>query len=305
MAFFSVLFALALDMYLALPARRGVRNLYRRFAAMLRGSLDAGLQQHGIIAWLLAVVPLVVVVGVLYRLVYAVNPLLGWFINVAVLYLTLDFKSVADLLSELPGIMRREDFAEAVQRIDNAPKDWSPLEASEVAQVGIEDALRRAHTKWFGVVFWFALLPGPTGALLYSLSRELNEQWVDKRQDDRFGSFARKFFQVLDWFPARLTAVTCAIVGNFEEAVFCWRSQAGGFTRPTETVVLASGAGAMGVRLGETRNTLRGVESRPEFGVGDAPDANSIHTAEGFLWRGIILWVGVLLLLTLVAWIGG
>ena len=52
---------------------------------------------------------------------------------------------------------------------------------------------------------------------------------VGDRRDpelDQFGWFARAGFRRIDWIPARLTAVSFAIVGDFEDAVYCWRTQA-------------------------------------------------------------------------------
>ena len=53
-------------------------------------------------------------------------------------------------------------------------------------------------------------------------------------------------------FRRALTALTFAVVGNFEDAVYCWRSQALAWSTRTQGVILAAGAGALGVRLGDT-----------------------------------------------------
>ena len=39
--------------------------------------------------------------------------------------------------------------------------------------------------------------------------------------------------------PARVTAASFAIAGNFEDAAYCWRTQAGSWGRGGEGVVLA------------------------------------------------------------------
>jgi membrane protein required for beta-lactamase induction len=39
---------------------------------------------------------------------------------------------------------------------------------------------------------------------------------------------------VIDWIPQRLTAFVFAVVGDFEDALFCWRSQAAQWVRPEE-----------------------------------------------------------------------
>ena len=69
-----------------------------------------------------------------------------------------------------------------------------------------------------------------------------------------FGRPAQTLLWLLDWIPARLTALSFAIVGDFEDAVFCWRTQAKSWVGEEggehAGIVLASGAGALGVLLG-------------------------------------------------------
>ena len=88
---------------------------------------------------------------------------------------------------------------------------------------------------------------------LYPLALRAARSWehlVDPDERD-FGWFAARAFHAIDWIPQRVTAFAFAVVGNFEDALYCWRSQAGQWMRPEEGIVLASGAGALGVRLGE------------------------------------------------------
>jgi hypothetical protein len=140
---------------------------------------------------------------------------------------------------------------------------------SEIAKVAIEQGILRAHQQVFGVVAWYVFIPavlgtllpgglglllsGPGGAVLYRLSTLLDERW-GRTSDEAFrafGEFARNTAQWLEWVPTRLTALSFAIVGDFEDAVYCWRSQASAWTDRQTGILLASGAGALGVRLGE------------------------------------------------------
>lgn len=41
-----------------------------------------------------------------------------------------------------------------------------------------------------------------------------------------FGRFAARFDDVINYLPARLTALTYAILGNTRQALTCWRTQA-------------------------------------------------------------------------------
>ena len=95
------------------------------------------------------------------------------------------------------------------------------------------------------------------------------------------------------------------MAGDFEDAVFCWRSQAQTWLRPEQGIVLSAGAGAIGVRLGETLHQHGTVAFRPEIGLGDEADVNYMTSAVGLIWRALIIWMGVIGLVTIAAWFGG
>ena len=64
--------------------------------------------------------------------------------------------------------------------------------------------------------------------------------------------------------------------------------------------MLASGAGALGVQLGGPLAML-GAEplGRPDVGLGDPPEPEVLPSAIGLVWRALILWLLVILLVTL------
>ena len=107
--------------------------------------------------------------------------------------------------------------------------------------------------------------------------------------------------------PARLTALSFAIVGDFEDAAYCWRIQAktwpvtdGG--EPIGTV-LASGAGALGLQIGGPLQQLVGEPYyRPELGIGDPVQSDVLPSAVGLVWRALVLWLLLILLITLANW---
>ena len=93
-----------------------------------------------------------------------------------------------------------------------------------------------------------------------------------------------------------MSAFAFAIVGDFEDALFCWRTQAPSWPRPEEAVVLAAGAGALEVRLGEPIPAGGGWVARPALGVGEAASEDGLASLEGMLWRALVLWLVVYVL---------
>ena len=163
-----------------------------------------------------------------------------------------------------------------------------------------------AHRHVFGIMFWFVVIPGPAGAVLYWLSAMVSDKWGRSGGEEyvEFGGFARKAFEVLDWIPSRLTAITFAIVGDFEDAVYCWRTQSNAWGNIEQGIVLSAGAGALGVRLGEAIHENGALVFRPELGLGEEPDVNHMASGVGLVWRSVLVWTLLIALLTLTTWFG-
>jgi adenosylcobinamide-phosphate synthase len=94
------------------------------------------------------------------------------------------------------------------------------------------------------------------------------------------------------------------VVGDFEDAVYCWRMQAALWPDKFLGIILASGAGALGVRLGESLPYRGIIDFRPELGLGDEANADYLQSAVGLVWRVLILMLGLLVLLTFAHWLG-
>ena len=169
----------------------------------------------------------------------------------------------------------------------------------------------------FATLFWFTVLPGPAGAVLYRAATLLAEEWRAAPPGTEttpiaaaravFGGPARGLLWLLDWIPVRLTALSFAVVGDFEDAAHCWRTQAKEWYAQEggehAGIVLASGAGALGVKLGGPLPVFGGSpEIRPELGLNDEPDADLLPSAVGLVWRALVLWLLLMLLLTLANW---
>jgi adenosylcobinamide-phosphate synthase len=304
MSLLSVVAALLLEQFRPLPSLNFFRQALERYAIRLERLFDAGETHHGAIAWLVAVGPVLLVVFVVYLLAYRLSPVLAFAWNVSVLYFTMGFRQFSHRFRRIAGAL-------SVGNLDSARlglAEWvgeptAELSASEVARRAIEQGLVCSHQHVFGVLFWFVALPGPVGAVLYRHALLLHRRW-GSRKSGQFGRFANDAFAVLDWIPARLTAVSFAIVGDFEDALYCWRAQASGWLNRGEGIILASGGGALGVRLGEDLHREGSLHYRPELGLGDEADAAFMQSTVGLVWRALVLWLLLMLLLTSAHWAG-
>jgi len=298
-SFLSLLAALVLEQLWPLRRENPVYSAYAQYLQALERQLNAGQYMNGIVAWVLAVLPIVFGAVGIYYLLAAVSPLLAWAWNIAVLYVTMGFRQFSHHFREIAHALRAGDVEAAREHLARwRGASAAELNASEIARVSIELALIGAHRHVFGPIAGFIVL-GPAGALLYRLSEMAAEAWSARgAESEEFARFARRFFFWFDWLPARLTAASFAIVGNFEDAVYCWRTQAASWAHGAYGTLLASGGGALGVRLGDPLHDAGGVQYRPELGLGDEADADYMQSTIGLIWRALVLWMFLIFVVT-------
>ena len=307
MSFLSILFTLLIEQVRPLTPRNAVHRGYLRYVNSLGNHFNAGEQNQGMAAWLLAVLPWVLASVAIHYFLLDISIAAAWVWNVAVLYFTMGFRQFSHAFTQIVEALRLGDLDRArVLLTEWRGESAAEYNGTEIARVAIEEGLINSHRHVFGIIFWFLILPGPSGALLYRLSGILEQKWGSRLRQDYgdFGKFAQKFFHYFDWIPVRLTAMSFAIAGDFEDAVYCWRSQATTWMDPEQGVVLASGAGALGVRLGETLHHHGTVSFRPELGLGDDADVNTMTSAVGMIWRALVIWMLILALITVARWVG-
>jgi adenosylcobinamide-phosphate synthase len=303
--FFSLLAALLLDQFKPLSSSNPVASAYARYAARLEKWLNGGESSHGIIAWILAIVPLAAIALAVYSLLSSAHPILGWIWNVVVLYLTIGFRQFSSPFTAISKSLQARDLDAARAQLSGWLGDSAAeFNDSEIARVAIERGLVLSHRHVFGPMFWFAVTPGPVGPLVYRTAWMLSEQWSSSRLNAEFSKFASRAFEAIDWIPVRLTAISFAIVGDFEDAVYCWREQARGWFQSSQGILLASGGGALGVKLGDVLHQHGTLAYRPELGIGDDADADFLQSAVGLVWRALLLWLALVLLMTIAYFAG-
>jgi len=293
----AIIAALVIEQWRPLGDRKAVHGTLAAWASWLEQSFNGGERRHGIVAWLVAVVPPVLLAVLAYYLLRALHPLLALLFNVAVLYLTLGFRQFSHYFTDIQLAVKSGDIERARMLLDQWRGASGVVRArEEVIRLTIEEALLASHRHVFGVLLWYLLLPGPSGAVLYRLAAYFAGRWQDA---GGFGDFAQRIFHVLDWPAVRLSAAAFAVVGDFEDAVYCWRTQARSWADPNAGIVLAAGAGAMGVRLGMPVQEVEGMQPRPELGVGEPAEGPFLDSTVGLLWRAVVVWVFVLVIFTL------
>jgi adenosylcobinamide-phosphate synthase len=285
----------ALDALLGEPKRNHPLVAFGRYAKRIEqrfNSAGRGWRSHGVTAWFIAVVPLTLLITFLSWL-----PYIGWLVEVAALYCALGLRSLGEHVEPVAQALRGDDLEEARRRVGYlVSRQTSELDATEVARAATESVLENGSDAVFAAIFWFAVLGAP-GVVLYRLSNTLDAMWGYRNERfERFGWAAAKIDDLLNYIPARLVALTYAVLGKTRLALRCWRTQAPKWDSPNAGPVMAAGAGALGVELGGAAIYHGELHQRPQLGEGVPADANSIDRGWQLVQRGVWLWLLILCL---------
>lgn len=293
--FLTVSAALLLDALLGEPKRAHPLVAFGRLADRLEqhfnGTVARGWRSHGVTAWCLAVLPLTVLAWLLSLL-----PGIGWLVEIVLLYLALGLRSLGEHALPVAQALWRHDLPEARRRVGCiVSRDTTQLDEEGVARAATESVLENGSDAVFAALFWF-IVAGAPGVVLYRLSNTLDAMWGYRNvRFERFGWAAARIDDVLNYVPARLVALTYALLGRTRRALRCWRTQAPLWDSPNAGPVMASGAGALGVVLGGSAIYHGEVHARPELGRGQAPQARHIEHALDLVWAGVGVWLLALL----------
>lgn len=333
MSFFAILFALLIEQVRPLARHNPIHGSLRSWARWVSRNFDAGKPHHGWIAWTLAAaVPALGALAIHWLLLLAIGWPAAVVWSVAVLYVTLGFRQFSHHFTNIRDALDAGDEARARELLAQWQQvDASELPRSEIVRHVIEYSVLAAHRHVFGVLGWFSVLAafglGPAGAVLYRMSEFVARYWRHRSRTQTqpaslaLQSAAARAWSVIDWLPARVTALAFAVVGSFEEAIDCWRNHAQRFPDDNDGVILAATSGAVNVRLGGEalkspvfvpeasqgfRTTGAGAEALQdsESTPGREAEPGHLRSVVGLVWRCVVLWMVLLALLTLARLLG-
>lgn len=307
MALLVLLAALVLEQVRPLEVRSAAAFPLKRYARFLDAHFNDGRSRSGIVAWCLAAAAPALLAWGGHAILQATQPLLAFLFDVIVVYSTLDLRRHSHCFNDIHLALRMGELERARSLIGEwRGRSAERADSGEIARLAIEEMLIRSHRCLFAVVLAYALLPGPSGAVLYRIAAFLDREWGAAGGDDagEFGRFARRAFRAIDWLPQRFTAACFAVVGDFEGAAYCWRTQAVRWPDSGSGILLASGAGALGVRLGRPVLEAGNLTERPELGLGEETDIDFMQSAIGLVWRTLVLCILLLTLIGIASWVG-
>ena len=252
-------------------------------------SSDSEGKLHGLVCWgLMVLIPVMAISLVVSQL----SGLALLVVNALVVYFVVGLKSLAEHGRNVAVPLLAGDLLTARQQIAMmVSRDTDKLTEQQVASATCESVLENGSDAIFSALFWFFLLGAP-GAILYRGANTLDAMWGYKTDRyRRFGWAAARIDDVLNWLPARLTAVSYGLVGNFYSGLKCARQQGGLTDSPNAGYVMAAGAGALEISIGGAAIYHGEEHQRPVFGMGPVAEATDIERAIGLVQRTSVLWV--------------
>jgi adenosylcobinamide-phosphate synthase len=298
---------IALDLLLGEAQRWHPLVGFGALAQWLERCLNSGGRRiaRGAAAWSLAVLPLAALAAWLCKVA---GPA-GLAAHALLLYLCLGLRSLRDHTLPIHAALAEGDLPRArwlTSRI--VSRDTANAGEADLAKAGAESLLENGNDAVFGTLFWF-LVGGGAGALLFRLANTLDAMWGYRNaRFNLFGRVAARIDDLLNYVPARLTALSYALLAPGAgrlRALRCWRAQAPAWSSPNAGPVMASGAGALGISLGGAATYDGEVERRPLLGIGPAASAGDILRAWRLVFRAALLWAMAAFGLAVVLYLAG
>ena len=119
---------------------------------------------------------------------------------------------------------------------------------------------------------------GPVGAIVYSLALFLNNRWARRMNNSAISGVFTPDIITRDGMAASSDRTVPFPSGNFEDTVPKAHASSS-WLDPEAGIALASGAGALGVRLGQTIVLGPQPVFRSELGIGNKTDTDFMQSA--------------------------
>lgn len=232
--------------------------------------------------------PLLIIGFINFVMVSALGTLGAFLLAIAVLIYTF---GPHDLDTDIESILHSDEDEEAQAEAMTALLGEASDDQEANQATAIEFVFRESLQRWFGTIFWFAIL-GIYGALIYRLADRLTEG--DLKLEPEQNALFKRLRQVLDWPVAQLMTLALAIATDFDSVYRAWKK----YHDELEHDIFE---GDNGFLLTSAREiVLSGRAARDGYADQlDGPLA-CLKQAMDLIWRILGVWLTVLALLLLI-----
>ena len=215
--------------------------------------------------------------------------LIEFLFSITILLYCLGPKDVHEAARKFIDARHRDDQVQAREYAEEILGQSIPEEDSRLFSDISRTILVAANDRILGVFFWFILL-GPMGALMYRLSNQLMRQPSTRADPDSIGMIhtARILYAIINWIPSHLTALCYALIGSFIDALHEWKiHKSFDPFNPDECEHMLVRTGLASLRMDSNSITF---------------DESSLKHILEMSWRTTLAWLTVLALITMAGW---
>jgi adenosylcobinamide-phosphate synthase len=292
-----IILAIALDYWLGEPPHHhpliGFGNTAKWLESVSHNSQQSHAAQvfNGASAVFALLTP-VIMLEILLRQI----PLLEQILSPLILYFCIGANSLKQHANDVQQALLANNLEQARQAVGLiVSRQTGKMSEQDVRKATIESVLENGADAIFAPLFWF-VVAGPTGALLYRLTNTLDAMWGYKNSRYLyFGRIAARLDDCINWFPARLTALSYALMGNTQTALKCWMKQAYLLDSPNAGPVMTAGAGAMNIQLGGPAYYDGKLKPKIHFGSNNPAHNDDITGTILLINKTLALWLIVII----------
>ena len=284
------LLALALDRLIPDKAGLDPFSWYRDWAYSIEQRFNTGVRKQGWAALLLAILPIMFTILIGRFVLGEISWLLRFIFDVVILYFCVNLHRLNSKATELASALEKGRLLDANEYLRQLSGNSSRENEAEISSASVKAVLFDLNASAIAPLFWF-LLFGPVGVVTQRMCIVLDYIWGrDSEQFKEFGKPIISVNRILGWVPARLTALSFAIVGNFEEAINNWLRRSDAWSDNRDTLQ-AAGFGAMHLQYAtEPEDCDRTL---------DKPASGHVRRALALSWRVMFFLLVIMILISL------
>jgi adenosylcobinamide-phosphate synthase len=320
MAYIALLMAVVLETFLPDGFFTRARNWVRQFNQELEINLEAlGAPRYAHLQWLAPLLVWLLLVYFVYQVLWVMSPAAAGALSVFLLVYGLRFRHFALVFTSTQLFLNQGDFYRAREMLLLWMKEYDGSEPvihrpAELVFQAIHHGTERALRQYFSLLFWFLLVPGPMGIVIYlmvhwSVVRErdawqaqafahdlptMQEAWTNNRwralQTPRFVLFA------MEWMPARLLALTVGLISQLDDAALAWRAAKAQSRFSNRAPLTAVFFTAVGLASGAVLDTLP---------LNEENQVQALQQFRQLVFKCAVVWLLVALVFALLGWLPG
>ncbi|MDH4394735.1 MAG: hypothetical protein QE278_03560 [Limnobacter sp.] len=327
MSFLAILIALFAETLLPQALLRRVKDMNSRFTAELEVDLASlGAPRFTFLQWFIPVAIWVLGVYFLHDVMWQ----MGWFpalaFNIIVLLYGLRFWHLSEVFTTMALFLSQGDFFRARETF----LDWVAYYNHTNPQVrtqreliwqAVDHGVDRALRQFFTLLFYYIILPGPTGVALYigvfwSVQREQQRWQIEDLMTEHLSLQAhyeqnrlhaifspRYVLYILEWVPARLLALTWIVMGFADDYSTLWREARQHSPLSNRAPLAAVGLAAVGLKGSGVEPYVEKNDAEEVTETTDDAGWNELLALSAFrnlVFRSAVAWLAIAAILSMI-----